>query len=249
MIRGAYRGLYSIVQRMSAATGNNYATAQIAPLQKAALEERCILVDDLDRSVGEATKRACHEINMEGDVLLHRAFSVFLFNSKGELLLQKRSKHKITFPDHYTNTCCSHPLAEIPGETVEEDAIGIRRAAVRRLSYELGIPSEEIQPTELLYLTRIHYKAVSDSRWGEHEIDYMLFLQKDVTIDPNPDEVSEVRWVTRSEIESPTFLKTVQAPLTPWFQLILKYKLLQWWWDNLETLDKMQDVDNITVLS
>ncbi|XP_032679702.1 isopentenyl-diphosphate Delta-isomerase 1 [Odontomachus brunneus] len=246
MIRGLCRGLYSVVQKMNAATWNSYATAQIAPLQRAALEERCILVDNLDRPVGEATKKACHEINTEGDVLLHRAFSVFLFNSKGELLLQKRSKHKITFPDHYTNTCCSHPLAEIPGETVEKDAIGIRRAAVRRLSYELGIPSTEIQPSELFYLTRIHYKAVSDSRWGEHEIDYMLFLQKDVTIDPNPDEVSEVRWVPRREIEN--FVKTVKSPLTPWFRLVLKHKLLHWW-DNLDTLDKRQDVDNITVLS
>lgn len=129
---------------------------------------------------------------------------------------------------------------------MEKDATGIRRAAVRRLSYELGIPRTEIQPAELFYLTRIHYKAVSDSRWGEHEIDYMLFLQKDVTIDPNPDEVSEVRWVPRSEIEN--FVKTVQSPLTPWFRLILKHKLLHWW-DNLETLDKMQDADNITALS
>lgn len=80
---------------MNATTWNSYATAQIAPLQRAALEERCILVDNLDRPVGEASKRACHEINTEGDVLLHRAFSVFLFNSKGELLLQKRSKHKV----------------------------------------------------------------------------------------------------------------------------------------------------------
>lgn len=95
MIRGTFRGLYSVVQRMSIPTGNSYATAQIAPLQKAALEERCILVDNLDRPVGEATKKACHEIKAEGDVLLHRAFSVFLFNSKGELLLQKRSKHKV----------------------------------------------------------------------------------------------------------------------------------------------------------
>lgn len=130
---------------------------------------------------------------------------------------------------------------------VEEDALGIRRAAVRRLGYELGIPSTEIQPTELFYLTRIHYKAVNpcDNRWGEHEIDYVLFIQKDVTIDPNNDEVSEIQWVPRSEIEN--FVKTVKSPLTPWFRLILKHKLL-YWWDNLDTLDKMQDVDNIITL-
>lgn len=247
MIRGVHGGFCNIMQKVTVSTGKNYATAQIAPLQRAALQERCILVDNLDRAIGEATKKVCHEVNADGSLLLHRAFSVFLFNTKGELLLQKRSGNKITFPGHYTNTCCSHPLAEIPGETVEEDAIGIRRAAVRRLCYELGIPSTEIQPNELFYLTRIYYEAVSGNRWGEHEIDYVLFMQKDnVTIDPNPDEVSEVQWVSRSEIEN--FVKTVQSPLTPWFRLILKYKLLHWW-DNLGALDKLQDVDNITALS
>lgn len=73
----------------------NYGMAHIAPLQKAALKERCILVDKLDRPIGEATKEYCHEINAEGTVPLHRAFSVFLFNNKGELLLQKRSSSKV----------------------------------------------------------------------------------------------------------------------------------------------------------
>lgn len=115
---------------------------------------------------------------------------------------------------------------------------------MRRLSYELGISDRDIQPTELFYLTRIHYKAVSNNHWGEHEIDYLLFLQKDVAIDPNLDEVNEVQWVSRQDIEN--FVKTVK--LTPWFHLILKHKLL-YWWDNLGNLDKMQDIDNITVLS
>lgn len=94
-IKGTYRGLHNIVRKMSFAAGKSYATAHIAPLQKAALEERCILVDNLDRPIGEASKKACHEISAEGNILLHRAFSVFLFNSKGELLLHKRSKHKV----------------------------------------------------------------------------------------------------------------------------------------------------------
>lgn len=226
--------------------GKNYATAQIAPLQQAALKERCILLDKLDRSIGEATKEVCHEINAQGTVPLHRAFSVFLFNDKRELLLQKRSSSKITFPNCYTNTCCSHPLAEIPQETEEKDAMGVRRAAIRRLNYELGIPTDEIKPFELFYLTRIYYEAVSNDRWGEHEIDYVLFLQKkNITIDPNPDEISEVRWVSRSEIDN--FVKTV-SPLTPWFRLIYQYKLLDWW-DNIHDLSKMQDLDNIIELS
>lgn len=101
--------------------------------------------------------------------------------------------------------------------------------------------------SELFYLTRIYYEAVSNNRWGEHEIDYVLFLQKDnITIKPNPDEVSEIRWVPRSEIEN--FVRTVKSPLTPWFRLIFKHKLLHWW-DNLHALDTMQNIENITALT
>lgn len=71
------------------------AKRKIAPLQEAALSERCILVDDADRPIGEATKEDCHKISSTGDLLLHRAFSVFMFNASGELLLQKRSANKV----------------------------------------------------------------------------------------------------------------------------------------------------------
>ncbi|XP_077281376.1 isopentenyl-diphosphate delta isomerase [Temnothorax americanus] len=240
-----YRNLNGIMHKVAAIAEKDLGTVQVAPLQRAALKERCILVDKLDRPVGEATKQVCHEIDTEGCVPLHRAFSVFLFNSKGELLLQKRSNVKITFPDYYTNTCCSHPLAEIPDETEEENAMGVRRAAIRRLGYELGIPSGEIKPSDLFYLTRIRYQAPSNDRWGEHEIDYIMFLQRDdITIKPNPDEVSETRWVSRSEIDN--FIKTTSL-LTPWFRLIYKFKLLHWW-DNLHNLSKMQDHRNIIML-
>ncbi|XP_017761235.1 PREDICTED: isopentenyl-diphosphate Delta-isomerase 1 [Eufriesea mexicana] len=228
--------------RSLTSTMRNFGSAQPAPLQQAALEERCILVDAFDKPLGEATKRDCHTVNSDGKVLLHRAFSVFLFNNKGELLLQKRSANKITFPNHYTNTCCSHPLAEIPEETEEHKAIGICRAARRRLSYELGIPLSQILLSDFLYLTRIHYQAV-DGLWGEHEIDYVLFIQKDnVTLDPNPDEVSELRWVSQPEMND--FVKNLNSPLSPWFKLILKHKL-SLWWNNLHTLEKIQDHDAI----
>lgn len=232
--------LCTTIKKVTSSITRNYSSAWIAPLQKAALEERCILVDEFDRPLGEASKRDCHSVSRDGNLLLHRAFSVFLFNRKGDLLIQKRSSTKVTFPDHYTNTCCSHPLAEIPGETVEEDALGIRRAAQRRLSYELGIPTVQVQPFEFFYLTRIHYQSIGDGQWGEHEIDYVLFLQKDnVTLYPNPDEVSEIHWVPRLEIDK--FVKEINSPLTPWFQLMLKHKLFPWW-DNLHCLKKMQDL-------
>ncbi|XP_050598233.1 isopentenyl-diphosphate Delta-isomerase 1 [Bombus affinis] len=207
------------------------------PLQEAALEERCILVDESDKPLGNATKRDCHIVNSDGQVLLHRAFSVFLFNGKGELLLQKRSPNKITFPNRYTNTCCSHPLFEIPEETEEHEALGIRKAARRRLNFELGIPLSQILLSDFFYLTRIHYQDV-EGIWGEHEIDYVLFIQKDnVTLDPNPDEISEIRWVSKSEIKD---IEKNLSPLSPWFKLILKHKLPSWW-DNLHSLEKMQD--------
>ena len=75
---------------------NVHTNMKIAPLQKSALEERCILVDEFDKPLGEATKKNCHLINKEGSVPLHRAFSVFLFNERGDLLLQKRSSTKVS---------------------------------------------------------------------------------------------------------------------------------------------------------
>ena len=103
--------------------------------------------------------------------LLHRAFSVFLFNDKNELLLQQRASEKITFPDMWTNTCCSHPLG-IPGEggsTLPEAIEGAKRAAQRKLDHELGIKKEQVPIEKFQFLTRIHYKAPSDGKWGEHE--------------------------------------------------------------------------------
>lgn len=103
--------------------------------------------------------------------LLHRAFSVFLFDSQNRLLLQQRASEKITFPDLWTNTCCSHPLG-IAGETGAEfdDAIlGVKRAAQRKLNHELGIKAEQVPLDKFEFLTRIHYLAPSDGKWGEHE--------------------------------------------------------------------------------
>src|SRR6266536_1716506 len=103
--------------------------------------------------------------------LLHRAFSVFLFNSKNELLLQQRATEKITFPDMWTNTCCSHPLG-IPGESgvsLEESIEGVKRAAQRKLDHELGIKAVQVPLEKFRFLTRIHYKAASNEKWGEHE--------------------------------------------------------------------------------
>ena len=108
--------------------------------QEKSLDEPMIMVDEGDAVIGFETKRDCHlKKNIVQHGMLHRAFSVFLFNKKGELLLQQRSDEKITFPGYITNSCCSHPLHN-DEELEEYQNIGVRRAAKRRLCYELGIP-------------------------------------------------------------------------------------------------------------
>src|ERR1700733_62631 len=96
--------------------------------------------------------------------LVHRAFSVFLFNSQNRLLLQQRASEKITFPDMWTNTCCSHPLAVAgeTGNTLVESIEGAKRAAQRKLDHELGIAKVQVPLDKFHFLTRIHYKAPSN---------------------------------------------------------------------------------------
>lgn len=102
--------------------------------------------------------------------LLHRAFSAFIFRpSDAKLLLQQRASGKITFPDMWTNTCCSHPLDDFDEEKVEKEQLGVRVAASRKLEHELGIPKSQTQVDEFQYLTKIHYLAPSNGTWGEHE--------------------------------------------------------------------------------
>jgi len=129
--------------------------------------------------------------------MLHRAFSVFLFNSEGKLLMQQRAAQKVTYPLFWTNTCCSHPL-NLPDEISEENQIGnnsyikivenaigmsilltkehytvffpgVKRAAIRKLQHELGIPSKQLTVNDFKFLTRLHYKSEYDDEWGEHE--------------------------------------------------------------------------------
>ena len=99
---------------------------------------------------------------------------------------------------------------------------------------------------EFTYLTRIHYKAESDSTWGEHEIDYILFIQKDVTVTPNPNEVMSYRFVSQQELRE-LFAKAAKedsVKITPWFRIISETFLFKWW-DNLSNL--LQFVDEETI--
>lgn len=105
----------------------------------------------------------------------------------------------------------------------------------------------QVRPENFHYLTRIHYIDRGDGVWGEHEIDYILFLQKEVDVKPNPGEVSEVRWIKRSNLDKE--IASLDAPLTPWFELILKSGRLGLWWDNLHRLKNFEDYDTIHKLN
>ena len=143
------------------------------------MNENCIVLDWEDNAVGAGTKKMCHIMDNINAGLLHRAFSVFIFNTEGEMLLQQRATEKITFADLWTNTCCSHPLC-VDDElglkgTLDDKVKGAKTAAVRKLEHELGIPQEEtVSKGDFHFLNRIHYVAPSNGPWGEHEIDYIF---------------------------------------------------------------------------
>ncbi|KAF2031550.1 Isopentenyldiphosphate isomerase [Setomelanomma holmii] len=198
------------------------------------MDEVCIVLDNDDIPIGSATKKLCHLMENIDRGLLHRAFSVFLFDSQNRLLLQQRATEKITFPDMWTNTCCSHPLG-IPGETgvgLEASVQGVRRAAVRKLDHELGIPSSQVPIDDFKFLTRIHYKSPSDGKWGEHEIDYILFIKADVDLNINPNEVRDSRFVSQEDLKA--MFKDKSLKFTPWFKLICESMLYEWW-DHLDS--------------
>lgn len=205
------------------------------------MAEECILVNRQDQEVGHASKHECHLMeNIEKRDLLHRAFSVFLFNSKGEMLLQQRATEKITFGDHWTNTCCSHPLYTIPAE--REGTPGAKKAALRKLEHELGIKVGTIAESELHFLTRIIYKAASNGQWGEHEIDHIFFVQKDVELKVNPNEVRAVRYVTAPQLKEMLSPKSGLL-ITPWFNMICQ-RFIFGWWENLPKILKQKGLND-----
>uniref|UniRef100_T1JDJ3 Uncharacterized protein n=1 Tax=Strigamia maritima TaxID=126957 RepID=T1JDJ3_STRMM len=205
------------------------------------LKEPCILVDSTDKVIKVETKENCHLMKNIKQGMLHRAFSVFLFNSNGDLLLQQRADVKITFPGYFTNTCCSHPLYT-KEEMDEKDGMGVKRAARRRLYQELGISKDEISLDDFHFITRIHYLGPYNEIWGEHEIDHILFIQKNVQLDINLNEVKNYVYISKDQILD--YLGSVKAPLTPWFELVLNNFLFHWW-DNLDSIAKIKDESTI----
>lgn len=212
--------------------------------------EQMILVDRDDKPIGSETKKNCHLLENISKGMLHRAFSVFLFDTNNRLLLQQRSMHKITYPNHWTNTCCSHPLNIDEEMETKNNQQGIKVAAKRRMNYELGIKESQLKIDTFKYLTRIHYKAENvpnDGVFGEHEIDYILFIKGDYDLQPNANEVKAVRYVSMYELKE--LLAEEMNPnsgvlLTPWFKLISD-KFLFDWWSKLDRIETLKDEKTI----
>ena len=272
------------------------------------LRDTCIVVDPSDTVTGAASKMDCHRFDESTPTgHLHRAFSVFLFDSHDRLLIQQRALDKKTFPgvcaprymlasaalpflcccntlliecdtsvalagelssayfrstersdvwapglvtnkmlvQVWTNTCCSHPLhGQTPDEADEANAVlsgrvgGTVSAAIRKLEHELGIPAAALDRRDFVFLTRLLYCAADadassgqSTGWGEHELDYILFLRADVPLKPHSEEVSDTKYVTPDE------LRAMMRPETglrwsPWFRIIADNFLFKWW-DNL----------------
>lgn len=212
------------------------------------MAENCIVLDYNDIPIGAGTKKLCHLMSNINKGLLHRAFSVFLFDSEERLLLQKRATEKITFPDMWTNTCCSHPLC-VPTElgsdqgdytNLDNSIYGAKTAAQRKLFHELGIVPEEVPFEDFKFLTRIHYMSPSNGAWGEHEIDYILIIKADAKVNANWNEVKDFRYVSKDELKK--MFQDEKLVFTPWFKLICESYLFKWW-DDLDALkDSKNDV-------
>jgi len=159
--------------------------------------EELILVDDDDREIGARAKAACHS----DKGILHRAFSIFVFNGANELLLQKRSAEKLLWPNYWSNTCCSHPRR---GESMEE-------AVERRLHQELGFTC----PLEFLY--KFKYQAQYGTIGAEHEFCWVYYGKYDGAVDVNVNEIADWRYIEVDALDRE--LNLAPETFTPWFKM------------------------------
>lgn len=155
-----------------------------------------ILVNENDEAVGAMEKIAAHR-----KAMLHRAFSVFIFNRKGEMLLQQRASNKYHSPNLWTNACCSHPM---PGEETID-------AAHRRLMEEMGFD------TELEHAFSFIYKTPFDNGLTEHELDHVFIGHYDGTINPDETEVRDFTFMKMEAIKQS--MDNHNHKYTSWFTI------------------------------
>ena len=194
--------------------------------QVALMAEAVIQVNERDEVLGPLSKLEAHR----GPGAFHRAFSLLLFNSKGEMLLQRRSMDKVTFPGVWANACCSHPL-HAEAELDEENAMGVKRAAVRKLEQELGISPSQVSEDDMTFMTKMRYASRMNAEWIEREIDHILVMTADVELNPNPNEVAEVMWVDHEALEAMLIEeREPENAVAPWFRSIAARIMTKDWW-------------------
>lgn len=160
-------------------------------------DEDLILVDNKDKEIGHLDKAGCHQ----GEGILHRAFSLFVFNDNGELLLQQRSADKPLWPMYWSNSCCSHPRR---GETVDY-------AVNRRLEQELGMHTD----AEFIY--KFQYHAQFDESGAERELCWVYLGHCSDMPQPNKTEVADWRFISADNLNRE--LAEQPESFTPWFKM------------------------------
>jgi isopentenyl-diphosphate delta-isomerase len=159
--------------------------------------EELILVDADDRETGHLSKAGCHD----GEGILHRAFSIFLFNDAGELLLQQRATSKRLWPGFWSNSCCSHPRR---GESMEV-------ATQRRLGDELNARAA------IEYAYKFRYQARFGDLGSEHELCHVFLGRLQSTVKANGEEIAAIRFVCAEDLDAE--LAASPELYTPWFKL------------------------------
>ncbi len=159
--------------------------------------EQLVLVDSNDNPTGFASKADCHD----GEGILHRAFSLFIFNDRGELLLQQRSGQKRLWPLYWSNSCCSHPRQ---GEELDD-------AIHRRLDQELGMRSR------LEYVYKFQYQALYGEEGAENELCSVFLGHAAGEVHPNINEVQSWRYVSPAALNAE--MASNEVHFTPWFKM------------------------------
>ena len=160
--------------------------------------EPLILVDDADQEIGHLDRANCHA----GSGILHRAFSLLIFNGNGELLLQQRAAGKRLWPSYWSNSCCSHPRRS---ESMEA-------AIHRRLMEELGLACP------LHFLFKFQYQAQFDAAGAERELCSVFIGRCNGRVRVNPEEIRAWRWISTAALEL-EMAGPEAAGFTPWFRL------------------------------
>jgi isopentenyl-diphosphate delta-isomerase len=160
-------------------------------------DEMLIVVDENDTIVDYKSKIECHK----GDGILHRAFSIFIFNDSGQIIMQKRSDKKLLWPGYWSNSCCSHPRK---GETLDT-------ATHRRLKEELGFDAD------LIYLYTFQYQANFKQVGSEHELCAVYIGKSNAPVKVNDNEIAAWKYINPDDLTKE--VSDYPENFTPWFKM------------------------------